>query len=91
MPSIVEEACKVNNTSRYILPHWNLELARSLVNGNGVSVHLKLSYDDYFLSIVKLINNHGLGIGDEIGYIVILICQSQFSNYFQRFIIHELG
>ncbi|KAG5581162.1 hypothetical protein H5410_051789 [Solanum commersonii] len=24
---------------QYILPHWNLEMARSLVNGNGVSVH----------------------------------------------------
>ncbi|KAG5581174.1 hypothetical protein H5410_051801 [Solanum commersonii] len=93
-----EESCKVNNTSQ------NLELTRSLLNRNGVSVHLsdiiekndtkkfedkiftfrKLSYDDFFLSIVKLIKHLGLGVGDEICYIDILIYQSQFSNYFLR-------
>uniref|UniRef100_M1DF58 Uncharacterized protein n=1 Tax=Solanum tuberosum TaxID=4113 RepID=M1DF58_SOLTU len=87
-----------------ILSYWNLERARSLVNGSGVCVDLsdiiekndnkkyedkiftfrKLSNDDYYLSIVKLIKNRGLSVGDEIGNIGILIYQSQFSNYFLR-------
>ncbi|WMV30933.1 hypothetical protein MTR67_024318 [Solanum verrucosum] len=73
-----------------ILPYWNLERARGLVNGNGVCGYLsdiiekngtkkyedknftfrKLRNDDYTTSIVKLIKNRKLGVGDEIGYIV---------------------
>jgi len=79
-----------------ILPYWNLERARSLLNGNGACGYLsdiiekngtkkyedknftfrKLRNDDYSTSIVKLIKNRKLGVGDEIGYIGILVYQS---------------
>ncbi|WMV23353.1 hypothetical protein MTR67_016738 [Solanum verrucosum] len=72
----------------YILPYWKLELARSLVNGNVAHVGLwdvtekkcgrtnryedvsfsfrKLCSDDYSLTCMTLINDRGLGVGDEI-------------------------
>ncbi|TMW83443.1 hypothetical protein EJD97_001654, partial [Solanum chilense] len=72
----------------YILPYWDLEKARSLVNGTAVIVGLwdltenkygrtnrykgvsftfrKLDDLTYSLSFMALINDRGLGVGDEI-------------------------